>query len=199
MRLLIMGAPGAGKGTQATALAARYEVPAISTGDIFRDHIRRQTPLGVKVKELIDAGEYVPDEVTEDIVASRLAEPDCAGGFLLDGFPRTMHQVHFLDRLLEEQGQRIDAVVSLVVEPEVLVDRLLERARIEGRTDDNEDTIRRRMEVYAGQTAPLLFHYEKRGVLVEVEGTGSVDEVRSRMLSAVETPVEREHSFVHED
>src|SRR5699024_3865444 len=136
--------------------------PAISTGDIFRDHIKRQTPLGVKVKELIDAGEYDPDEVTEDIVASRLAEPDCVDGFLLDGFPRTMHQVHFLDKHLAEKGQQIDAVVSLVVEPEVLVERLLERANIEGRADDNEDTIRRRMEVYAGQTAPLLFHYEKQ-------------------------------------
>lgn len=199
MRLLIMGAPGAGKGTQATALAGRYGVPAISTGDIFRDHIRNQTPLGVKVKSLIDAGEYVPDEVTEDIVASRLAEPDCEGGFLLDGFPRTMHQVHFLDRHLGEHGHRLDAVVSLVVDPEVLVTRLLDRAHKEGRADDNEDTIRRRMEVYAGQTAPLLFHYEKRGVLVEVEGTGSVDEVRDRMLAAVEARDEPEHPFAHED
>lgn len=186
MRLLIMGAPGAGKGTQASALAARFAVPAISTGDIFRDHIKRETELGLTVKALIDAGEYVPDEVTEDIVAARLSEPDCAGGFLLDGFPRTMHQVHFLDRLLGVQGQAIDAVVSLMVDPEVLVSRLLERATIEGRADDNEDTIRRRMEVYAGQTAPLLFHYEKQGVLVEVEGTGTVDDVRDRMLSAVE-------------
>lgn len=186
MRLLIMGAPGAGKGTQASALAGRYGVPAISTGDIFRDHIKRQTELGLKVKALIDAGEYVPDEVTEDIVAARLAEPDCADGFLLDGFPRTMHQVHFLDAHLAAQDQGIDAVVSLMVDPEVLVDRLLERATIEGRADDNEDTIRRRMEVYAGQTAPLLFHYEKQGVLVEVEGTGTVDDVRQRMLDAVE-------------
>ena len=185
MRLLIMGAPGAGKGTQATALADQYGVPAISTGDIFRDHIRRRTELGIKVKALIDGGEYVPDEVTEDIVASRLTEPDCAAGFLLDGFPRTMHQVHFLDRHLAAEDQRIDAVVSLVVDPDVLVARLLERARIEERADDNEDTIRRRMEVYAGQTAPLLFHYESLGVLVEVEGTGSVDDVRGRMLEAV--------------
>lgn len=185
MRLLIMGAPGAGKGTQATALAEQYGVPAISTGDIFRDHIRRRTELGVRVKALIDGGEYVPDEVTEGIVASRLTESDCVDGFLLDGFPRTMHQVHFLDRHLAVDGERIDAVVSLVVDPDVLVARLLERARIEGRADDNEDTIRRRMEVYAGQTAPLLFHYENRGVLVEVEGTGSVDDVRCRMLAAV--------------
>lgn len=185
MRLLIMGAPGAGKGTQASALAEQYAIPAISTGDIFRDHIKRRTELGVKVKALIDAGEYVPDEVTEDIVASRLSEADCQGGFLLDGFPRTMHQVHFLDRLLAGEGHGLDAVVSLVVDPDVLVARLLERAGVEGRADDNEDTIRRRMEVYAGQTAPLLFHYESLGLLVEVEGTGTVDEVRERMLQSV--------------
>ena len=183
--MLIMGAPGAGKGTQSTALADAYAIPAISTGDIFRDNIRNGTELGVKVKALIDAGEYVPDDVTEAIVADRLAEDDCSSGFLLDGFPRTMHQVHFLDHNLSRQRQRLNVVVSLVVEPDVLVARLLDRAQKEGRTDDNEDTIRRRMEVYAGQTAPLLFHYERQGLLVEVEGTGSVEEVRQRMLEAV--------------
>ncbi|WP_093664646.1 adenylate kinase [Tessaracoccus flavus] len=189
MRLLIMGAPGAGKGTQATALAERYGVPAISTGDIFRHHIRNQTPLGIKVKALIDAGEYVPDDVTEEIVASRLAEDDCAGGFLLDGFPRTMHQVHFLDRYLADRGQSLDAVVSLHVEPDALVERLLTRAALEGRADDNADTIRRRMEVYAGQTAPLIFHYESKGLLVDVEGTGSVEDVRERMFDMVDAHV----------
>ena len=185
VRMLIMGAPGAGKGTQATALADAYAIPAISTGDIFRANIRNGTELGVKVKALIDAGEYVPDDVTEAIVADRLAEDDCSSGFLLDGFPRTMHQVHFLDHNLSHQRQRLNVVVSLVVEPDVLVARLLDRAQKEGRTDDNEDTIRRRMEVYAGQTAPLLFHYERQGLLVEVEGTGTVEEVRQRMLEAV--------------
>lgn len=186
MRLLIMGAPGAGKGTQSSALAERYSVPAISTGDIFRQHIKTQTPLGIKVKELIDAGEYVPDDITEAIVAQRLGEPDCAAGFLLDGFPRTMHQVYFLDRQLAEANQQLDAVVSLQVEPEALVQRLLARAKLEGRADDNEDTIRRRMEVYAGQTAPLLFHYEKQGNLVEVDGTGTVAEVRQRMFAQLD-------------
>ncbi len=185
MKLLIMGAPGAGKGTQASALAAAYGVPAISTGDIFRANIKAATPLGVQVKELIDAGEYVPDDITEAIVADRLSEPDCESGFLLDGFPRTMHQVHFLDRHLASQGGNLDAVVSLLVEPNVLVTRLLDRAAKEGRADDNEDTIRRRMEVYAGQTAPLLFHYESKGLLVEVDGSGTVDQVRQRMLAAV--------------
>lgn len=182
MKLLIMGAPGAGKGTQATALAERYGVPAISTGDIFRSNIRNQTPLGVQVKEMIDAGEYVPDALTEAIVGDRLSEPDCDGGFLLDGFPRTMHQVYFLDRYLADRGTQLDAVVSLHVEPEVLVERLLSRAQKEGRADDNADTIRRRMEVYAGQTAPLLFHYENKGLLVDLEGTGTVDAVRERMF-----------------
>lgn len=186
MKLLIMGAPGAGKGTQATALAARYGVPTISTGDIFRTNIRNATALGVKVKEIIDAGEYVPDEVTEAIVADRLSEPDCEPGFLLDGFPRTMHQVHFLDRYLADRDARLDAVVSLQVEPDVLVARLLDRAEKEGRADDNEDTIRRRMEVYAGQTAPLLFHYESKGLLVDIEGTGTVEEVRGRMFGALD-------------
>ena len=181
-----MGAPGAGKGTQATALAERYGVPAISTGDIFRFNIKNQTPLGVKVKEIIDAGQYVPDDVTEEIVADRLAEPDCEPGFLLDGFPRTMHQVYFLDRYLADRGQPLDAVVSLHVDPEVLVERLLNRAELEGRADDNPDTIRRRMEVYAGQTAPLLFHYESKGLLVDLEGTGTVDEVRERMFEQLD-------------
>lgn len=191
MKLLIMGAPGAGKGTQATALAERYGVPAISTGDIFRSNIKDQTPLGVKVKEMIDAGEYVPDDVTEEIVADRLAAPDCEAGFLLDGFPRTMHQVHFLDRYLAAQGQQLDAVVSLHVEPEALVERLLARAAKEGRADDNADTIRRRMEVYAGQTAPLLFHYESKGLLVDLDGTGTVDEVRQRMFDMVDAHTDR--------
>lgn len=181
-----MGAPGAGKGTQATALADRYGVPAISTGDIFRSNIKNQTPLGRKVKEIIDAGQYVPDDVTEEIVADRLAEEDCTPGFLLDGFPRTMHQVHFLDRYLAERGQQLDAVVSLHVDPEVLVERLLSRAQLEGRADDNPDTIRRRMEVYAGQTAPLLFHYESKGLLVDLDGTGTVDEVRERMFTQLD-------------
>ena len=181
-----MGAPGAGKGTQATALAQRYGVPAISTGDIFRFNIKNQTPLGVKVKELIDAGEYVPDDVTEAIVAARLAEPDCAGGFLLDGFPRTMHQVYFLDRYLAERGEGLDVVVSLHVQAEALVQRLLARAKLEGRADDNEDTIRRRMEVYAGATMPLIFHYESQGILVEIDGTGTIEDVQRRMFAEVD-------------
>lgn len=181
-----MGAPGAGKGTQAGSLAARYSVPAISTGDIFRANIKNETPLGKKVKAIIDSGEYVPDETTEEIVADRLGQPDCEGGFLLDGFPRTMHQVGFLDQYLSDRGQALDAVVSLHVNPEALVARLLDRAQKEGRADDNEETIRRRMEVYAGQTAPLLSHYEGEDLLVEVDGTGTVEEVQQRMFAQLD-------------
>lgn len=186
MRLLIMGAPGAGKGTQATGLAARYGVPAISTGDIFRENIKNATPLGVQVKQIIDSGEYVPDEVTEQIVADRLAQPDCVGGFLLDGFPRTMHQVHFLDQTLSDSAHSLDAVVSLKVDPDALVARLLKRVEIEGRSDDNADTIRHRMGVYNTQTAPLLTHYQQAGLLVEVDGFGEPDEVRRRMFAALD-------------
>lgn len=186
-----MGAPGAGKGTQASSLAGRYQVPAISTGDIFRYHIKNATPLGTQVKAIIDSGEYVSDELTEQIVADRLGQPDAESGFLLDGFPRTMHQVHFLDDYLRAQGQDLDAVVSLQVEPDELVQRLLKRAQIEGRADDTEETIRRRMEVYAGQTAPLLSHYEEAELLVEVDGTGSLDEVRDRMFAALDQHIAR--------
>ncbi len=181
-----MGAPGSGKGTQASALAERYGIPAISTGDIFRANIKQGTELGQQVQAIIEAGEYVSDEITEAIVADRLGQDDCAHGFLLDGFPRTMSQVHFLDRYLQAESTGLDAVVSLQVNPDALVDRLLDRAQVEGRGDDTEDTIRRRMEVYAGQTAPLLYHYENQGILVEVDGTGTVEEVRQRMFAALD-------------
>ncbi len=189
MKLLIIGAPGAGKGTQAAALAARYEVPPISTGDNFRHHTSHETELGLQGKALISAGEYVPDEVTEAIVAERLSEPDAEVGFLLDGFPRTMHQVEFLDDYLRQHHTWLDAVVSLDVPADELVARLLNRAQLEGRADDTEDTIRRRMEVYAGQTAPLLFHYEEVGLVVEIDGTGTLEEVQSRMFAAVDEHV----------
>lgn len=185
MRLLIMGPPGAGKGTQAVRIAARLGIPTISTGEIFRSHINRGTALGIEVKRIIDAGDYVPDDVTEAIVAERLAEPDCAGGFLLDGFPRTIHQVEALDRILGENG--LDAVLCLVADIEPLVARMLRRAEIENRPDDNESTIRHRMDVYACTTAPLLAHYRAAGLLVEVNGDGSVDAVTDRIAAALET------------
>jgi adenylate kinase len=185
VRLLIMGPPGAGKGTQAARIASRLGIPTISTGAIFRSNITRGTALGREVKRIIDAGDYVPDAITEAIVAERLAEPDCMHGFLLDGFPRTLHQADALDRMLGVSG--LDAVLSLVIDLEPLVARMLRRAKIENRPDDNEATIRHRMEVYTQATEPLLAHYRDAGVLVEVDGNGSIDEVSERLLAALDT------------
>ena len=185
MRLLIMGPPGAGKGTQGKRLAEELAIPAVSTGDIFRTNVANQTELGKVVSAIMAKGELVPDSVTVDLVADRLAQPDAGAGFLLDGFPRTVVQAEALDGILAELGQRLDAVLSLVVDDETLVRRMLSRAEIEGRTDDNEDTIRRRFAVYAAETEPLLALYRERGLLVEVDGLGSVDEVLDRIIGAL--------------
>ena len=186
MNLLIIGPPGAGKGTQASRIAARYEVPAISTGSIFRENIANGTPLGVQVKQIMDAGKLVSDEITDAIVADRLAEEDAEDGWLLDGYPRNLHQVSALDDVLNQAGDEIDAVISLLVDEDALVERLLKRAEIEGRSDDNEATIRHRMSVYAEQTQPLLDTYRERDLLVEVAGHGSVDEVTAQVLAALD-------------
>lgn len=186
MRLLIVGPPGAGKGTQATRLAGHYGIPAISTGDIFRSNIANRTPLGVKVDEIVKSGGYVPDELTNDLVRSRLAEPDCAPGFLLDGYPRTKAQVDELDGMLSAQSQRLDHVVELVVDDEVVVQRLIDRAAKENRADDTPETIRKRQEIYVAETAPLVALYEGRGLLVKVDGLGEVDEVARRIVAAIE-------------
>ncbi|MFZ2623678.1 MAG: adenylate kinase [Propionibacterium sp.] len=191
MRLLIMGAPGAGKGTQAVGVAEHYGVPAISTGDIFRANVKNGTPLGKQVDAIMKAGNYVPDELTEEIVADRLDAPDARGGFLLDGFPRTMHQVDALDDYLDQHGKTLDAVICLDVDPEDLIGRLLKRAEIEGRADDNEETIRHRMDVYLESTQPLLDAYAKRDLLVRVDGNGSVAEVAARIATAVDAAVTR--------
>lgn len=177
MRLLIMGPPGAGKGTQAASIAARYGVPAISSGDIFRDNIKRHTALGDRVVEIIGRGDFVPDVLTTSLVFHRLIEPDCKKGWLLDGYPRTLAQVEALDIAMRERGTMLAAVISLVAAPEELVSRMLIRARIEGRVDDNEETIRRRIEVYDSETKPILALYRDRGLLVEVDALGTVAEV----------------------
>lgn len=181
-----MGAPGAGKGTQAKLIANHYRIPAISTGAIFRANIAAKTPLGQRVDQLISAGEFVPDVVTTAVVAKRLLESDAAEGWLLDGYPRTTDQVEALDIILEDQLQKIDAVLSLEVDPDLLVDRLVKRAEIEGRADDNEETIRRRMEVYKAETEPLMAIYRERGLLVGVDGVGTVDEVAERIFAALD-------------
>ncbi len=186
MRLLILGPPGAGKGTQASRIAERFGVPAISTGDIFRANIKGGTPLGKKVQDILAAGQYVPDVVTNEIVAHRLAQEDAQGGFLLDGYQRTPAQVEALDGMLADAGQQLDAVLELTVPTDEGVQRLLKRAQIEGRADDTEDVIRERMAVYTRETQPLSDTYAARGLLREVDGTGDMDEVFARLEGALE-------------
>ncbi|MCU1471565.1 MAG: adenylate kinase [Glaciihabitans sp.] len=185
-RLLIVGPPGAGKGTQAARIASRFDVPAIATGDIFRANIKNQTELGKQVSEIINAGDYVPDSLTNDLVANRLKEPDAAGGFLLDGYPRTLEQLGFLDKLLAAQGTALDAVIQLVVDPNEVVTRLLKRAHEEGRSDDTEDTIRYRQSLYQRETAPLIAVYKDRGLVIEIDALGEVDEVADRIAECLE-------------
>jgi adenylate kinase len=187
MRVLFMGPPGAGKGTQAALVAEHFGVPQISTGDIFRANVAAGTELGVVAKRYMEAGEYVPDEVTNDMVRARLAEADARRGFLLDGYPRTVDQVARLDEMLADLGTSLDGVIVLRVDREELIARLLERARTSGRADDTEDVIRYRQEVYAEQTTPLLSLYSERGLVVEVDGHGTVDEVAERIWKALAT------------
>lgn len=181
MRLLIMGPPGSGKGTQAVHVANHYQVPAISTGDIFRSNVAESTPLGRVAREYMDAGEYVPDQVTNAMVRDRLGQADCAAGFLLDGYPRTLQQVDELDRILAQAGTALQAVVELAVDPDVLMDRLLRRAGREGRADDTVEVIRRRHELYTEQTAPLTTRYAERGLLHTVDGDDQVEKVAQRI------------------
>lgn len=185
MRLLIMGPPGAGKGTQAVALAARIGGAHISTGDIFRANVAQETELGKTAKRYMDAGEYVPDEVTNAMVADRLGQDDARTAFLLDGYPRTLDQVAKLDEILSGLGTSLDGVVALTVNEDELIERLLERAKVSGRTDDTEDVIRHRQEVYKNETEPLLAVYRERGLLIEVDGMGTPDEVGQRIADAI--------------
>lgn len=185
MRLILMGPPGAGKGTQAKYVAERFGIPAISTGDIFRANVSSGTELGVEAKRYMDAGEYVPDEVTNLMVRNRIDEDDAEPGFLLDGYPRTLAQVDELDGMINHTGHKLDAVVVLTVNSEELIARLLQRAKTEGRADDTEEVIRRRQEVYAEQTEPLIDVYRERGLLIEVDGLGEINEVTERVLSSL--------------
>jgi adenylate kinase len=184
-RLLLIGPPGAGKGTQAERLSAAFGVPAVSTGDIFRFNVKNETELGLQVKAFIDAGAYVPDSLTNAIVADRLQEADAVDGFLLDGYPRTLDQVQELDRLLEADGTALDAVVLIVADTEEVVARLRKRAEEQGRADDTADVIRHRLAVYEEQTAPLIDIYGSRNLVVTVDGLGAVEEVTGRILSAL--------------
>ncbi|GGH60433.1 adenylate kinase [Rothia aerolata] len=184
-RLLIIGPPGAGKGTQAVKIAENLSIPAISTGDIFRKNIKEETELGKEAKSYIDSGNLVPDSVTNKMVRSRLSEDDAANGFLLDGYPRNTAQVHELDSILSDLSQEIDRVLLLVADNDELVQRLLNRAAEQGRSDDNEEVIRHRLKVYEKETEPLLAIYRERGLVKEVNGLGEIDEVTQRILEAL--------------
>lgn len=179
MRLVLLGPPGAGKGTQAAILSEKLGVPAISTGDLFRANIGQGTPLGVEAKKYIDAGELVPAEITNNMVRARLAEPDAADGFLLDGFPRSVEQARELESILKDLDTKLDGVLSFDIDEDVVVERMLAR----GRADDTEDVIRNRLRVYREETAPLLDYYAD--ALVTVDAVGEVDEINARALAAL--------------
>jgi adenylate kinase len=188
VRLIIMGPPGAGKGTQAALLSRHLGVPAISTGDIFRANVSGGTPLGLEAKRYMDAGEYVPDDVTNRMLRARIVENDAAEGFLLDGYPRTLAQVDELDAMLGSGGLQLDGVVVLDVDRDEVVSRLLGRAEVEGRSDDTEEVIRRRQELYAQETEPLIAAYAQRGICRRVVGSGEMSAVLARLLMALAIP-----------
>lgn len=184
-RLLLIGAPGAGKGTQAEKLSQAFGIPAISTGDIFRYNVKNETELGKLAKSFMDKGDYVPDSVTNDLVRDRLNMADAKAGFLLDGYPRTADQVVELDSILKAADTALDAVVLLQADTDEVVRRLLNRAIEQGRADDTEEVIRRRLEVYAEQTAPLISVYSERGIVIAIDGLGDVTQVTGRILEGL--------------
>lgn len=179
MRLLFVGPPGAGKGTQAERVAERLGIPHISTGEMFRHHVGEGTDLGRQVKSIMEAGDYVPDSITSAMLAERISQPDAEAGYILDGFPRTEPQVDALDDLIGRDG--LDHLVLFTVDEDALVGRMLAR----GRSDDTEETIRTRFKIYAEQTQPILAVYRDRGLVVEVDGMGDIDEITDRVVTAV--------------
>jgi adenylate kinase len=183
--MLIIGPPGSGKGTQAERISTGLGIVAISTGDIFRSNVKGETPLGLEAKKYMDAGDFVPDSVTNKMVRDRLAEDDVVDGFLLDGYPRTPAQVDELDDILAASASSLDVVVQLAADDEALVIRLLGRAKDAGRSDDNEGVIRHRLDLYHQQTEPVVSRYADQGILVLVDGIGPIDEVTDRVMDAV--------------
>ena len=184
-RLLLIGTPGAGKGTQAQRLSDTFDIPAISTGDIFRLNVKNETALGKQAKAFMDRGEYVPDSLTNELVRDRLSHDDATDGFLLDGYPRTADQVHELDDILAEKNQQLDAVIMITADVDEVVRRLLNRAIEQGRADDTEDVIRHRLDVYEEQTAPLISVYAARDLVITVDGLGEVADVTDRIVDAL--------------
>ena len=184
-RMLIIGPPGSGKGTQAERISERLGVVAISTGDIFRANVKGGTPLGLEARKYMDNGDFVPDSVTNEMVRNRLSQDDAKNGFLLDGYPRTIAQVDYLDGILGSADQELGVVLQLTADDEELVSRLLGRAKETGRSDDNESVIRHRLELYHQQTEAVVARYARRGILTQVDGIGGIDEVTDRVLGSI--------------
>lgn len=185
-RLLIVGPQGSGKGTQGVRIAEEFGIPAISTGDVFRAAVADGTPLGQQVQAIIAAGDLVPDELTSAVVRDRLSQPDAAGGFLLDGYPRNIAQVGHLDEFLEGRGEALDAVIELDVPRDESIERLSLRAAEQGRSDDTEEVIANRLAIYERETAPILEVYRIRGIVDVIDGVGSLDEITRRIIAALE-------------
>lgn len=181
MRLIMLGAPGAGKGTQAQILAQRLKIPHISTGDLLRAEIQNSTPVGLQAMEYIRAGELVPDSIMIQVLEERLRNPDCSNGFILDGFPRTLRQARYLGTLLKRLKREIDAVVSIEVDQELIFDRLAKRQR----TDDDPKTVKHRLDVYHRETAPLIAFYQREGLLRHIDGNAPLEDVTARILSSL--------------
>jgi adenylate kinase len=181
-----MGPPGAGKGTQAKIISEKFSIPHISTGDIFRENLKKETPIGLEAKGYMDRGEYVPDEVTNRIVADRLTWPDAKNGYLLDGYPRTLDQVSFLEETLSSKDEKLDRVIELVADINTLIARLLNRAKEQNRDDDNEEVITKRLEVYLAETAPIIDKYQQQNLVIQVDGLGEIDAVSRRIITALE-------------
>ncbi|QTG80835.1 adenylate kinase [Arthrobacter crystallopoietes] len=186
-KMLIIGPPGSGKGTQASRISERLGIVAISTGDIFRANVKEETPLGLEAKKYIDNGDFVPDSVTNNMVRDRLSKDDVEPGFLLDGYPRTTAQVDELDSILAESEDQLDVVLQLTADDEELVKRLLGRAAQEGRADDNETVIRHRLDLYHEQTEAVVSRYEERGIVTKVDGLGAIDDVTNRIMEALKS------------
>ena len=187
MRLILLGPPGVGKGTQAKVLVTELGIPQLSTGDILRSAIAAKTPMGLAAKEVMDRGDLVSDEIVNGIVSERIDQPDCARGFILDGFPRTIPQADALGAMLTQKGLKLDAVVEITADPEVLVSRVANRAKETGvvRADDNAEVIRNRLKVYLELTAPLVEYYRRKGLLKSVDGMASVEAVTAAIRGAI--------------
>lgn len=186
MRIVLLGAPGSGKGTQAALLVEELGLPHISTGELLRSAVREGTELGLKAKEVMDRGELVSDDIMLGLIEERLSQPDVGDGFILDGYPRNIAQAGALDVLLERLGQPVDEALQIDVDVEMVVARIARRAAEEGRSDDSEETVRNRMKVYSEQTAPVVDHYGRKGVLSRVLGEGSIEEVFQRIRGVLQ-------------